>query len=171
MSKSTSSDRRRILATGLSRRDRLEILVRFLPDAINGGGGGLDWIGSGPGSKLLTYSPLYAAAPDIWDELLRALDVIEPKPRRHLLARFHEGYSARRKVRFSRVGVPHLPERTEIVAGWSGAGRGIGSKPFWLDVTVCEWPGWIEPRLVDEGFRVLSSEFRGPVDIPRVLAA
>ena len=144
------------------------MLVRWLPEAINGAGGGLgDWVGSGPDSKLLTFGPLYYSNPHVWEELQRCLGLLEPIPRKHLLARYHEGVMTRRKVRFRKSGPVGLPPACEIVA----EGGAETSSRHVLTCVVHTWPAWVSLPLVGEATRCLERTFRGSVDVPRELAA
>jgi hypothetical protein len=153
----------------VSRRDRIELLVKFLPEAINGGGGGMDWIGTGPDSKLLTLGPLYRSEPETWDELMRCLALLDGRSRLHLAARYHGGYVARRRVRFSKAGFPHLEGQMEVVA--EGSTLAFAHRARWRDCTVRVWPDWVDSGLVEGALRGLTESFRGPVVVPRELAA
>jgi hypothetical protein len=161
----------------VSRRDRIELLVKFLPEAINGGGGGMDWIGTGPDSKLLTLGPLYRSEPETWDELMRCLALLDGRSRLHLAARYHGGYVARRPVRFSKAGFPFLDERCEVLAeGQALTNQRQGvlvamHKTRWPDCAVRVWPVWVDGGLVEGALRGLTESFRGPVVVPRELAA
>lgn len=171
----------------LTRRDRLELLIRWLPEAISAGGGNQTWIGSGPDSKTLTYGPLYHAncprdchangnCRSPFTELLRCLALIDVVERKHLIARYHAGTTNRRPIRFretklGRVVIKrdpqNLPPCTEIIASDYDRQQATGV----LTCVLHQWPTWVSNTLVNEALDSLEALFRGEVDVPRELLA
>lgn len=156
----------------LSRREILELLIRRLPDAIAADNG--DVLGgiAGGDERQVGYGPLWHEAPGTWRELTRCLRLLAekaPVSSRHLHARYWQGETSRRPVRFARsrdgLGDPlGLAANEEIVA----RGGALNSR-FVLDCVVHRWPSWVRRRKSDAAVDLLLRLWRGPLMLPRSL--
>ena len=128
-----------------------------------------EWIGQGPGSKLLVFGPLYGASSRSWDELVRCLGVLKvecPSGYSHLCARFFGGVEVRRQVRFTRGGAPRgLGASEEIRVRGPAEGR----SRLVLACVVYQWPEWVKQVEVEEALDFLEGRFRGEPFLPREL--
>lgn len=170
----------------MTRTETIIELLKWYPEAVAGGGGGLsDWIGTGHDSKLLTYGPLYHAncprdcdggvrCRSPFQELTRCLGMLRefrPKQYAHLSARFYGGIETRRQVRFVKRGrdieAIGLTTHQEIrVQG------GATSSKLVLDCLVYSWPAWVRQHKVDLAVEYLAGRFQGVPFLPvAVLAA
>ncbi len=159
-----------------ARRAKLILLTKWLPEAISAGGGSLEWISGGPGSKSLIFGPLYYDAPQTWSEFFRCLHQLDPTERKHLISRFHAGHTARKRLPFRehrRSGILQhrepvaLPSCSELIA----VGGAEGPERLMLSCVLHFWPAWVSNILVDEALSSLDASFRGSIDLPRDLIA
>lgn len=155
----------------MDRRSTLELLVRWYPEAVGAGGGnaGGEWIGGGPGSKLLTYGPLYYDAERTWRELERCFAILREDSRSaHLFGRYWcpPGREVgNREVRFVRSGRdkldPILPSHSEVMKI-----GGATSSKLLVSCSVHFWPSWVMQAEVDKQLEKLSGLFRGSPFLP-----
>ena len=153
-----------------ARLNAIRVLYRWLPEAVDGGGGSLDWIGTGLDSKFLSFGPLYREVPRTWDELMRVLVLLRferPGLYAHLHARYHGGYVTRRAVRFTKAGQPRLGACTELVTKGPAEGRSAHV----LACVVHVWPDHVNEQQAREALHALADTFRGEPYLPLDLVA
>lgn len=155
----------------MKRRDTIETLLIWLPDAIDGGGGGLEWISGGPESKTLHYGPLFHDAETTWRELLRALQQLKdekPVQHMHLVGRHYAGHNARKHIKCTRKNNQLQPQGlrpNQEIKTYGGTTTNNNT----FDCVVHTWPTWVSQRESQDALDTLTNLFRGEPYLPRAI--